>query len=149
MCIYFFFLAVVKISVLKRINLFVGWTDVLRSDTQVYKCVCLTWSRIKMIYYTQKKKRCVKDTKGHEDQNDLGGRTFFLFTDGCLGHFCLPHHPPKEVIVKGAKSIPGMENSGRWGFPGRFCCRCFWREQHHKGQQTTTGTVRHGETPSD
>lgn len=56
MCIYFFFLAVVKISVLKRINLFVGWTDVLRSDTQVYKCVCLTWSRIKMIYYTQKKK---------------------------------------------------------------------------------------------
>lgn len=41
----------------------------------------------------------IKDAKGHEDQNDLDGRTRLV----SLGHFCL-RYLPKEVIVKGAKS---------------------------------------------
>lgn len=64
------------------------------------------------------------------------------------GIFCLPYHPPKEVIVKGAKSqvwktvVVGV-------FLEDNVTGVFWRESHRKGQQTATGTVRPGETPSD
>lgn len=52
----------------------------------------------------------------------------------------------EEVIVKGAKS-----QVWKTVVVGVFLednARCF-QELNHKGQQTTTGTVRPGETPSD
>lgn len=85
----------------------------------------------------------IKDAKGHEDQNDLDGRTRLV----SLGHFCL-RYLPKEVIVKGAKSqvwktvVVGV-------FLEDNATGVFGESYTIKDSSENTGTVQPGETPSD